>query len=96
MDPKLIALIALRALGSVSGNLVVVEGIDKLRAAWEAGKDIDAHLAAIADKLEAGEELDDWQEITDRINAEVDDFLDEETVASNPVPEDDDGTNPAA
>lgn len=76
MDPKLVALIALRTVGTLSGHGAIVESIDKLRAAWEAGKNIDAHLAAIADKLEAGDDLDTWDEIQAKIDAEVDDFLD--------------------
>ena len=75
MDPKLVALLALRTLGTVTGHVAVVEGIDRLRAAYEAGKDIDAHMAAIAEKLEAEEPLDSWDDITARIDAEVDEFL---------------------
>lgn len=77
MDPKLIALLALRTLGSLTGNVALSNGIGQLMAAYDAGKNIDDHMQAIADKLEAGEDLDNWDDITNRIDAEVDDFLDE-------------------
>ena len=87
MDPKLIALLALRTLGSVTGNVALSNGIGQLMAAYDAGKDIDEHMQEIADKLEAGDDLDNWDDIMERIDAEVEDFLDE-TAEANPGLED--------
>ena len=77
MDPTMIALLSLRALGLATGHNEIATRIDQLVGAFNAGKDIDDHMQAIADKLEAGEDLDTWDDIVDRIDAEVADFLDE-------------------
>ncbi len=75
MDPKLIALLALRVVGQTTGNVAVANGVEALLGAYQAGTNVDAHLQAIAGKLEAGTLLDSWEDIQIRIDAEVDDFL---------------------
>ncbi len=79
MDPITIALISLRAVGalfSMQGKPEISTTINQLLEAYSAGKNIDDHLEEVAAKLEAGA-LDpaDWQDLTDRINQEVDEFL---------------------
>jgi hypothetical protein len=61
----------------LQGKPEVGNTINQVLELYQAGKNVDAHMQAIADKLEAGDDLDDWSQIQDKINAEVDDFLDE-------------------
>ena len=78
MDPQAIALIALRGVGTLfalQGQPEARDTINALLAAHQAGKNVDAHMAAIADNLEVGGELESWTEITNRINDVTDDFL---------------------
>lgn len=78
MDPLTVSLLTLRGLGTLfalQGKPEVGNTINQVLDLYGAGKNVDAHMSAIADKLEAGDDLDDWSEIQDKINAEVDDFL---------------------
>lgn len=80
MDPKLVALVTLRGLASLfalQGKNSVAETINSAINAYQAGKNVDDYMQLIADRLEAGDDLADWEDITGRINAEVDDFIDE-------------------
>jgi hypothetical protein len=79
MDPLTIALIALRSVGTLfgmQGRNDVQLGINAALDAVAAGKNVDAYLQEIADALEAGVEPD-WDDLTLRINSEVDAFLDD-------------------
>lgn len=83
MDPLTIALIALRSVGTLfalQGQPKVSEAINAALDAHQAGRNVDAYLQEIADKLESGIGLsqEDWDELAQRINNEVDDFLDNE------------------
>lgn len=89
MDPTIIALLSLRIVGQVTGNEKVAGGIETLIGAYNAGQNIDRHMAGIAGKLEAGTLLDTWDDIQARIDAEVDSFLD--TAGANPGTEDEPG-----
>lgn len=80
MDPITIALIALRAVGTVfsmQGRPEISNTINDAITAYEAGKNVDAYMQEIADALNDGAELATWDDIRARINSEVDDFLDE-------------------
>lgn len=85
MDPKLIALLTLRGLATLftlQGQSNIATAIDSLINAYQAGKNVDEYMQSIADTLAAGGELADWDDITSRINSEVDEFL-----AEDPEPE---------
>ncbi len=78
MDPLTIALIALRGVGTVmslQGKPQVSEAINAAITAYDAGRNVDAYMQEIADALNNDAELADWDDITSRINTEVDDFL---------------------
>ena len=80
MDPLTVSLLTLRGLSTLfmlQGKSEVGNTINQVLDLYGAGKNVDAHMAAIADKLEAGGDLDDWSDIQAKINAEVDEFLDE-------------------
>ncbi len=80
MDPLTVAMISLRGLGTLfalQGNAEVGKTINQVLDLYGAGKNVDAHMKAIADKLEAGDDLDDWSLIQAKLDAEVADFLDE-------------------
>lgn len=80
MDPLTLGLIALRSVGTLfalQGRPEVGSTINSVLEAYSAGKNVDKHLADIADALEAGADLATWDDITSRIDAEVDAFLDE-------------------
>jgi len=82
MDPLTIALIALRSVGTLftlQGQPKITGAINAALDAYEAGRNVDAYMAEIADKLELAGTLsaEDWDDLTDRINSEVDEFLDD-------------------
>ena len=80
MDPLTVSLLTLRSVGTLfalQGKPEISETISAVLKAYQAGKNVDGHMAAIADRLEKGGTLDDWVEIQARINSEVDDFLDD-------------------
>ena len=77
MDPLTIALIALRSVGTLftlQGKPEVAGAINTALDAYQAGKNVDAYLQEIADALESGADPD-WDDLTNRINDEVDAFL---------------------
>lgn len=68
MDPVAVALLALRvAAGLVSP--AAAKAVDLITASWEAGHNIDAHLAAVAEALKSGGAVD-WDGLTARIEAD--------------------------
>jgi hypothetical protein len=68
MDPISIALLALRvAAGLISPQ--AAKAVDLLSASFEAGHNIDAHLAAVAAALKSGQPVD-WDDLTSRIQAD--------------------------
>ncbi len=78
MDPLTVAIITLRSVGTLfalQGRPEVSTTINSVLTAYNAGKNVDKHLADIADALEAGDDLATWDDITARIDAEVDEFL---------------------
>ena len=78
MDPVLVSMLALRGLGTLftlQGKSEVSNTINQVLDLYSAGKNVDDHMKAIADKLEAGGDLDDWSDIQAKLDAEVDDFL---------------------
>lgn len=71
---------ALKDAGSLVGSaLLHVQDLARSSRpiVLELGNSAAAHMQEIADTLEAGGELADWEDITERINNVVDDFLDE-------------------
>lgn len=78
MDPATVALVALRGLSTLftlQGKAEVSNTLNQILNLQAAGRNVDAHMKAIADKLEAGDPLDDWADIQAKLDAEVDDFL---------------------
>lgn len=78
MDPLTIAILALRSVGTLftlQGKPEINNTINALLTAYQAGKNVDAYMQKIADNLEADGDLASWDDITDRINDEVDEFL---------------------
>ncbi len=61
----------LRLQGEVDAAAAIVTSLDLYRG----GKNVDAHMQAIADNLEAGGELESWADINARVQSEVDAFL---------------------
>ena len=82
MDPLTIALIALRSVGTLftlQGRPEISSTINKALDGIQAGKNVDAYMAEIAEKLEADQngEAVDWDDLNARIDAEVSEFLDD-------------------
>ncbi len=78
MDPKLVAILTLRGMSSLfsmQGNSAVATAINVLLNAYEAGRNVDAYMGEIAEKLKTGASLEEWEDIASRINSEVDEFL---------------------
>ena len=78
MTPTLIALVTLRSLSAVvatQGKPEIGNALAAVIAAYEAGKNVDAHMQEIADKLRDDVPLDDWDTLTTRIDAETQKFL---------------------
>lgn len=91
MDPLTVAIVALRSVGTLfrlQGAPHVSKTIDAVFSAYRAGKNVDAYMQEIADKLEAGDALAGWTDLEARINAEVDQFLED------PVEETSESENP--
>ena len=77
MDSKLVAIIALRGLSltlRLQGLTRQADSIDRLILAYQAGRNVDAHLQAVADQLAAGEQAS-WDDILGRIETETEEFL---------------------
>lgn len=74
MNPKTLALIALRGLGtlfSLQGNASAATALNKIAAAIESGQNVDKHMQLVADALKAGTPKD-WDGLLARINADSD------------------------
>lgn len=87
MDPKLVALVTLRGLASIfalQGKNSVSQVINAAITAYQSGKNVDDYMQLIADRLEKNDPMADWEDITARINSEVDAFLSD---APEPEPE---------
>jgi hypothetical protein len=91
MDPLTVSLLTLRSVGTLfalQGKPEISQTINAVLRAYQAGKNVDRHMAAIADRLEKGGTLEDWDDITDRINDEVTDFLDGDAGSEPPIEDD--------
>ena len=78
MDPLTLAILGLRAIGTLftlQGKPEVQTTINSLLAAYEVGKNVDNYMQEIADTLNAGGDMVTWENLTIRINNEVDEFL---------------------
>lgn len=68
VSPTALALVGLRGVAlvlSLSGNSKVADGLYALADAAEAGRNVDAHMALVAEKLKARSVTpEDWQEVT--------------------------------
>lgn len=81
MDPLTISLLTLRSVGTLfalQGKPEISQTINAVLKAYQAGKNVDKHMATIADRLEKGGDLADWGNLKRRINDEVADFLAED------------------
>lgn len=77
MDPLTIGLITLRsvaALFTLQGKPEISDAINAMLEAHAAGRNVDAYMQQMVDKMKAGE-MDGWAEITNKIKAEVGEFL---------------------
>lgn len=77
MNTKLFSVITLRSLSlllSLQGQAKAAAGMNKLIDAIEAGIEVDNHMAKVAEAMKAGTEAE-WDDIVDRIETEVADFL---------------------
>jgi hypothetical protein len=76
MDPKTIALVGIRAAAlamALTGQSKAANALYTLADAYEAGKNIDAHMAEVARRLKdrSPTETDsDWDDLAARINAD--------------------------
>lgn len=81
-SPITLALVTLRGLAlalNLSGNAKIAAGLYTLADAAEAGRDIDAHMAAVAEKLKSrAANEDDWADVTAAIEADSDLLQDDE------------------
>jgi GrpB-like predicted nucleotidyltransferase (UPF0157 family) len=76
MDPKLFYLVGLRGVAlalSLAGQQRASDALYTVVDAYEAGKNVDDHMQAIADKLKSRpSNADDWADVTARIEADSD------------------------
>ena len=76
ISPLTLALIGLRgaALGlDLQGQKNAADSLFALADAAEAGKEVDAHMAVVADKLRDRKAIDaDWADVSARITADSD------------------------
>lgn len=77
MNPLILGLVALRAAAlalSLTGNSKGAQVLYAAADAAEAGVNIDAHMAAVAQRLKAGEAITDadWDDVLSRIKADSD------------------------
>lgn len=73
MNAKTMALIAIRGLATLfglQGNGPAAAALNKVAAAIEAGKNVDAHLQLVADAMKAGAP-NDWTAVVSRIDADA-------------------------
>lgn len=76
LDPRLVAIVALRALSQLyrlQGNHTTSEALRLAAAGIESGRDIDAHMREVAQRLEQGESAS-WDDIHARLQAEIDEL----------------------
>jgi len=76
-DLKLYGVITLRGLAmlfGLQGQDSAASALNKLATGIEAGMNVDAHMKTVAEAFKAGTEAS-WDDITDRIDVEVDEFL---------------------
>lgn len=71
MDQKLLALLIVRGLASVAlatGQTATAASLNLLADAYEAGKNVDAHMALVAERLRSGPLTDaHFADVTQRI-----------------------------
>lgn len=76
MDPKLLAIVGLRAAAlalALAGQTKASDTLYALADAADAGRNIDAHMAEVAEKLKTRSITDDdWSDVAARINADSD------------------------
>lgn len=76
MNPLILALVALRGTAlslSLAGQTRAANGLYTLADAAERGVNIDAHMAAVAEKLKTRSSNDaDWSDVAERIEADSD------------------------
>lgn len=73
MDPRLLALVSLRSLAqllTLQGELQKADSLTFIANAIGSGRDVDQHLQAVADALEAGDAAS-WGDIHARIQSEA-------------------------
>lgn len=75
MDPKIIAIVGLRAAAlalALAGQTRASNALYTLADAYEAGAPIDAHMAEVAAKLKDRTIVDaDWDDVEARITADL-------------------------
>lgn len=75
MDPKVLAIIALRSAAlaaTLAGRPQQAAALYALADSIEAGRAVDAHMAEVADKLKSRDLTDDdWADVTSRIDADA-------------------------
>jgi hypothetical protein len=76
VSPFVLALVGLRGVAlalTLSGNGKIANGLYALADAAEAGRNVDAHMAAVAEKLKSrSANPDDWAEVVAAIEADSD------------------------
>lgn len=80
MDPTLVALLVLRSVSTLftlQGKPQVSTAINATLSAYQAGRNVDAHMQAIADALTSGADVPTWADIAKRANDETLAFLDQ-------------------
>ena len=76
MNPLTLALVTLRGLAlslSLAGQARASNALYSLADAAESGVNVDAHMAAVAEKLKSrSASTDDWSDVAGRIEADSD------------------------
>lgn len=74
ISPVALALVGLRGVAltlSLTGNTKIADGLYALADAAEAGRNVDVHMAAVAEKLKArSADAADWSEVVAAIEAD--------------------------
>lgn len=74
LSPLSLALVAVRGVAlslGLTGNTKIADGLYALADAAEAGRNVDAHMAAVAEKLKARASTpEDWAEVVTAIEAD--------------------------
>lgn len=75
LSPIALALIGIRGAAlalTLGGQPKAAQALNTLADAAEAGRNVDAHMARVADKLKARASTDDdWQEVADAVEADL-------------------------